>query len=238
LGAAVVIIGALFKIQHWPGAGLMLTVGLSTECMIFAISAFDPQHKEPDWSRVYPELAGDEPPENARNVSGEIARLMQEAAIDKELVTRLGDGMNKLVTTIGGLGEITNAKIATDEFTKKISLVTENVTKINESYQRSAEALSTLSESSASTKEYFHQMKSASLHLASLNSVYEMELNNSNRHSEALNKYQTTFSKTIQNLVDAELATSQLKDGFERLNKNLASLNTVYGNMLSAMGRA
>jgi gliding motility-associated protein GldL len=237
LGAAVVIVGALFKIQHWKGAGAMLILGLSTEAMIFAVSAFDPQKHEIDWTRVYPELAGEEPPENLSSTSGEIARLMKEAAIDKEIVMKMGEGLHKLVDTIGGIKEISNAQLATEAYTQKINQVTENVSKVNESYQKSAEALASLSESSASTKEYFSQMKAASLHLASLNSVYEMELNNTNRHSESLNKYQSAMAKTIQNLVDAESATTQLKDGFERLNKNLSSLNTVYGNMLSAMGR-
>ena len=57
IGAAVVIVGALFKIQHWPGAGPMLTVGLATEALIFIFSAFEPIHDEYDWSLVYPELA-------------------------------------------------------------------------------------------------------------------------------------------------------------------------------------
>jgi len=57
-GAAVVIVGALFKIQHYPGAGLMLVIGLSTEAVIFFFSAFEPPHEDVDWSLVYPELAG------------------------------------------------------------------------------------------------------------------------------------------------------------------------------------
>src|SRR5680860_155040 len=58
LGASVVIIGALFKIMHWPFAGPMLVIGLSTEAVIFAFSAFEPQHLALDWTLVYPELAG------------------------------------------------------------------------------------------------------------------------------------------------------------------------------------
>src|SRR5215469_13405860 len=58
LGAAVVIVGALFKIMHWPGASIMLTVGLLVEAVIFIFSAFEPLHEELDWTLVYPELAG------------------------------------------------------------------------------------------------------------------------------------------------------------------------------------
>ena len=56
-GAAVVIVGALFKIMHWPGAGPMLVIGLSTEAIIFIFSAFEPIHEDPNWELVYPELA-------------------------------------------------------------------------------------------------------------------------------------------------------------------------------------
>ena len=66
MGAAVVIIGALFKIQHWTGASLMLIVGLSVEALIFGLSAFDPVDKELDWSLVYPELAGGEAKERGK----------------------------------------------------------------------------------------------------------------------------------------------------------------------------
>ena len=235
-GAAVVIVGALFKIQHWKGAGTMLTVGLSTEALIFFVSAFDPQKHEIDWTRVYPELAGDEPPATARSVSDEVAKMLQEAKLDQATVNKLSEGMHNLIGTVGSLKDISNAAVATDEFTKKINLVTENVTRINDSYARSADALTSLTESSASTKEYFNQMKSAAVHLASLNNIYEMEMNNANKHSETLSKYQGNLTKTIQNLVDAEAATTELKEGFVKLNKNLASLNSVYGNMLNAMG--
>jgi gliding motility-associated protein GldL len=234
-GASVVIVGALFKIQHWKGAGVMLTVGLSTEALIFFVSAFDPQKHEIDWTRVYPELAGEEPPVAARSVSEEVAKMLQEAKLDQATVNKLSEGMHNLIGTVGSLKDISNAAVATDEFTKKINLVTENVTRINDSYARSAEALASLSESSASTKEYFAQMKSGAIHLSSLNNIYEMEMANANKHSEAMTKYQGSLTKTIQNLVDAETATTELKDGFVKLNKNLASLNNVYGNMLNAM---
>jgi len=237
-GASVVIVGALFKIQHWKGAGIMLTIGLSTEALIFFVSAFDPAatKHEIDWTRVYPELAGDEPPVTARSVSEEVAKMLQEAKLDQAAVNKLSEGMHNLIGTVGSLRDISNAAIATDEFTKKINLVTENVTRINDSYARSAEALSTLTDASASTREYFNQMKSGAVHLASLNNIYEMEMNNANKHSETLSKYQGNLTRTIQNLVDAEAATTELKEGFVKLNKNLASLNSVYGNMLNAMG--
>ena len=103
LGAAVVIIGAMFKIQHWPGAGPMLVVGLSTEAIIFFFSAFEKPHEDPDWSLVYPELnASDEEKEelktigNKKSVTQELDKMMEEAKIEPELLGRLGDGLRSL----------------------------------------------------------------------------------------------------------------------------------------------
>ncbi|MBW7845793.1 MAG: gliding motility protein GldL, partial [Bacteroidia bacterium] len=100
LGAAVVIVGALFKILHWKGADLMLMVGLGTEAMIFAISAFEPLHKETDWTLVYPELAGMEPDEKDKKKRGTISQqldqMLEEAKVGPELIQSLGNGLKSL----------------------------------------------------------------------------------------------------------------------------------------------
>src|SRR5690606_35498467 len=94
LGASVVIIGALFKIEHWPGASTMLIIGLGTEALIFAVSAFEPPHSEVDWTLAYPELAGiDDDELGGRKkrskpdpVAQELDRMLEEAKIGPELI--------------------------------------------------------------------------------------------------------------------------------------------------------
>ncbi|MBC8342693.1 MAG: gliding motility protein GldL [Bacteroidetes bacterium] len=290
-GAAVVILGALFKIQHWKGAGLMLTLGLSTEALIFFISAFDKQ-KEFDWSLVYPELDDEgEGMELKRSVSAEIDKMLEDAKIESHMVSRLGEGMNKFTNTLEGLKEVSNANIATSAYTEKVTAAAENLGVANEAYGKAAEAMSTLSEASGSGKEYFDQLQSASgnlaslnvmyekeieetnrhiqglgefnsnfssamaqlgsatentqtyfdeiskatQHLTSLNSMYEVELNEQSKHKEALNQYQEKLGDVLGNLSDAGALSIQLNEGFSKLNENLSSLNNVYGNMLSAM---
>ena len=237
LGASVVILGALFKIQHWPMAGMMLTLGLTTEAIIFAVSAFEPQHKKLDWTKVYPELGEDADAVQKGGVVGEIDKMLEEAEIDSKMISRLGQGMNSLAETASQMKDLSQTTVATQEFTEKIQAVTQNVGKINDTYEKTAEALSNLSTVSEQSKDYFDQMKAASRHLASLNALYEMELNDTDKHREALNKYQANLNRTIGNLVEAEEVTSGLKEGFVQLSKNLSSLNNVYGNMLSAMAR-
>src|SRR5262245_16533920 len=104
IGAAVVIIGALFKILHYEGADQMLFIGLSTEAIIFFLSAFEPPHQEPDWSKVYPELAEDyeapAAPVRISNKQGSITQQLdaslEKAKIGPELLDSLGKGLTNL----------------------------------------------------------------------------------------------------------------------------------------------
>src|ERR1041384_2268918 len=126
-GASIVIIGALFKIQHYKGAGGALIVGLSTEAIIFFFSAFEPPHEEVDWFLVYPELAGmhDDDPEARRKkkmtkdpIAQELDRLMAEAKIGPELVQSRGTGLKSLGDNARRLADLSRATVATDNYVK------------------------------------------------------------------------------------------------------------------------
>src|SRR5882762_92315 len=113
-GAAIVIVGAMFKIMHWPGAGPMLVVGLSTEAVIFFFSAFEPPHEEVDWSLVYPELAGMHGEEAAQiedkgSITEQLDTMLEDAKIGPELIASLGDGIRNLSDQAGKLTNITDA---------------------------------------------------------------------------------------------------------------------------------
>jgi gliding motility-associated protein GldL len=130
-GASVVIIGAMFKIMHWPGAGMMLVGGLSTEAVIFFFSAFEPLHEEVDWTLVYPELAGitdDDEMENYKDsitssrgtvVLEKFENLFEGSAITPDTIERLGEGFTKLSGTAGKMSEISEATVATQAFVLK-----------------------------------------------------------------------------------------------------------------------
>ena len=118
LGAAVVIVGALFKIMHWPGAGPMLVVGLSTEALIFAVSAFEPQHMPLDWTLAYPELAGMDDEHGHKKVDNgspveQLDNMLEDAKIDSELIESLGTGLRSLSTNASKLSEISDAEYDT-----------------------------------------------------------------------------------------------------------------------------
>lgn len=236
LGAAVVIIGALFKILHWEGANLMLMIGLFTEAGIFAISAFEPLHKEYDWTLVYPELAGMESKgKEKKSITASLDKMLEEARIEQGMVNRLGDGLRNLTENVSQMANMSSAATATNEYAERVRQASSSVGQLNDAYSKAIDAIGKMGESSDVTTDYYEQVSAVTQKLSSLNSVYEMELSETNNHIRQLNNFYSSLSRAVENLSDSESATNQLKDEFGRLNQNLASLNTVYGNMLSAM---
>lgn len=139
-GAAIVILGAMFKILHYPGADIMLVLGLTTEAVIFFFSAFEKPHEEYDWTLVYPELAGMEDPDtDIRNdkrlsASQELDRMMEEAKIDGELIESLGAGLRKFGDAADKLNSTVDAATATKEYGEQLTLASRNMESLNALY--------------------------------------------------------------------------------------------------------
>jgi gliding motility-associated protein GldL len=245
IGAAVVIIGALFKIQHWKGADEMLIVGLGTEALIFFLSAFQPTAKDPDWSLVYPQLAeGYDPstgnPSFAADNSGtgltrKLDDMLKDANVTPDAIKSLGEGLNRLSTTTSQLSTLGDATNATDEYTQKVRGAAQSLERINSAYQQTAEAMSAMADATSDAREYHLQVQNVTKNLGALNAVYEMELQDANTHLKSMNKFYGTLSQAMENLVTAGKDTEQFKDEVAKLTVNLNSLNRVYGNMLNAM---
>ena len=194
MGAAVVIVGALFKIQHWQGASIMLIVGLGVEALIFGLSAFDPVDKELDWSLVYPELAGgdakkkeakkENPAEAQGLLSQKLDNLLKEAKIDGALMESLGSSIKN--------------------------------------FESAAKGIAPTVDSISSQKKYSEEMSMAAAQMESLNSLYKVQLESASRNAEANKEIADNAAK--------------LKQEMQNMTQNIASLNNVYGGMLSAMG--
>jgi gliding motility-associated protein GldL len=240
LGAAVVIVGAMFKIMHWPGAGIMLVIGLSTEAVIFAASAFQPIHKDPDWSRVYPQLAedfydeGDEPATGA-GVTKKLDDMLASANVNQEVVTRLGQGLNNLSDSVSKMNSYADASVATSEYAENVKKATGSLNEMSGAYEKTAKAMNSMANASVDAQEYHSQVQNITKNLGALNAVYEMELQDANNHLRAMNKFYANLSSAMENMADASKDTQQFKDELSKLSRNLTSLNNVYGNMLSAM---
>ncbi|PWL40367.1 gliding motility protein GldL [Flagellimonas aquimarina] len=190
LGASVVIIGALFKILHWEfgplTGGLLLAVGLITEALIFAISAFEPVDDEYDWSLVYPELNNGQTKGNkndakqAKEAEGLLSRklddLLKEANIDSELFTSLGDSIKNFEGAAKGIAPTTDAIQHTKKYSEELSHAAAQMESLNslykvqlESASRQASINEEVVQNAGALKD---QMESLATNLSSLNGVY------------------------------------------------------------------
>lgn len=250
-GAAVVIVGALFKIMHWPGANMMLIIGLSTEAVIFIFSAFEPIHDEYDWTLVYPELAlghehGDEDMEelalanthsrnNNNGVSQELDNMLAEAKIDSELIQSLGDGMRNLSDTASKISNVADASAESANYTESLKNAAAKVEQLSDSYVKASESLMGLTNTQEDGASFGEQMQKVTSNLAALNNVYEMQLKGASESLEATQKIQGGITELMTNLADSVEDTKAYKTNIAELSKNLTALNKVYSNMLNAM---
>ncbi len=241
IGAAIVIIGALFKILHLKFANELLIVGLTTEALIFFLSAFEKPHEEYDWSLVYPELAGmdahSKPAKSANGatVSQQLDQMLEDAKIGPELIESLGTGLRTFGEKVSTISNVTDAATNSNEFASKLKQATKSVDELTSAYSQASSSLSEIAASSTDSKMYHEQVQTLAKNLSSLNSMYELELQDSNNHLKTLNKFYGNVSETMQNFSDSLNDARAFKDEVGKLSKNLASLNAVYGNMLSAM---
>jgi gliding motility-associated protein GldL len=185
MGAAVVIIGALFKLMHWPGASLMLIIGLSTEALIFGLSAFDAPEKELDWSLVYPELAGgqakprdkkENPTEAQGLLSQKLDNLLKEAKIDGELMASLGNSIKNFEGAAKAISPTVDYVASTKKYAEEMTKAATQLETLNSLYQvqlqaaeRNAQINNEVAENNLKLKD---QMQSLASNLQSLNSVY------------------------------------------------------------------
>jgi gliding motility-associated protein GldL len=204
LGASVVIIGALFKIQHWPLATLMLSVGLITESLIFFFSAFEPLHEEIDWSLVYPELAGipeDETPEIASyggihrgGVSGgggggggagsvalaKFDEMLEKAEITPDLFQKLGVGMKKLSESTVNMNAMGDVSAASSKYMNTINTANDSLGKLSDSYQSTAKLINDTSSTYRNMADSFSVIEVGG-------KSYQLQLESLNKNLSALN---------------------------------------------------
>lgn len=255
IGAAIVIVGAMFKIMHWPGAGAMLVGGLSTEAVIFFFSAFEPLHEDPKWELVYPELALAHDEEfdlhayidekgassqgggggSVTGITEKFDNLLEEAKIDAELLNRLGDGIRTLSDNAEGLKAVSGAAAATDSYVASLEGASSQVKNLSASYEKASESMLGLTSSMEEGTSFGEQMQKVSTNLAALNNVYELQLRGSSAHLEATEKFQAGVLEMMENLNASVKDTKAYKENMSMLSQNLTDLNQIYGNMLKAM---
>lgn len=233
-GAAIVIIGALFKIEHMPFASEMLIIGLSTEALIFFFSALEPPaHSEPDWSLVHPELRYEgEDTNTATTAVEEFDSLLKEANIDSKTLKNLGDGMRNLGDQASKMSDMADAAGATQEFSDSLIKASNRVDEMANTYEGVSDSLTGLVGSKEAGNSAGQNLERMNTNLGSLNAMYEMQL----QQLEANKELYSGMGELVKTLNDSVEDTKAYKEHIAALAQNLASLNTVYGNMLNAMG--
>lgn len=244
IGAAVVIVGALFKILHIEGADIMLMIGLLTEAAIFFLSAFEPPHQEVDWSKVYPELSEDyEAPATPTRISNrggasltqQLDASLEKAKIGPELLDSLGKGLTNLADSAKKMANISDAAVATNDYAVNVKKASTQLLEMNKSYDVAIKAVSSMSEASKDAGEYHAQVQKVTKNLQSLNAVYEMELKDADSHVKNMNKFYESLTGAMNGLSKVGDNTAKFTSELGKLTDNLTALNKVYGSMLTAM---
>lgn len=278
LGASVVIIGAMFKILHLPGAGITLGIGMITEAILFAIGVFDKPHMEYHWQNIFPALLEKEAqPLNISGgvvggVSGVVAGGATGAAgggvvpggipgLSDDEMQRLTDGIKNLSETATQLASLSSVVGSTEKLASTLDAASDAASSFIESQSTLNVATKGLEASYQSissdmdsvvkqTKNYGEKMESINSHLASINSVYELQLRNIQAQSESFGEQSEKVGLISNHLANicgevgkiqsaatvAAEESEKYKAGAVKLSQQVAELNKVYGNMLNALG--
>ncbi|VBB46820.1 Gliding motility-associated protein GldL [uncultured Paludibacter sp.] len=266
-GASIVILGAMFKILHLPYAWLMLGVGMSTEAIIFALGVFDKPHKEFDWAQIF-DFKNSEPQTlnvvggtSSSSVSQRSTALNYSESISDDDVKKLSEGIKNLSNTAESLQTISNVAVAANSLAKNIETASEaavNFTTTQQKLNDTTEKLSTsylgitsdMDAAINNTKSYAEKVAEMNKSLASINSIYEIQL----RHIQSQNEGLSLQAESIRNLsgkldeIVSDLSkmkettnisvveSQKYQSATTKLTKQVEDLNAVYGNMLNALG--
>lgn len=253
-GASIVMLGALFKINHYPGADYMLIVGLGTEALIFFFSAFEPAYTEPDWSLVYPELSGmyhnvDGGKLERKSPTQRLDDMLEKAKIDQSTIDRLGTGMAKLSENASQLTDLTGAAAATADFTTNVQAASSSAKQFGTSVAKDADA----------SGEYATSLKNVSESANSLTDAYSMaanvlksDMNTTEQFAETVKQATSSaqimsdsykrsaeiLSKSIEALDYTSAEGDAYNNQLRRISENLAALNAVYEIQLHGTNQA
>jgi len=229
--AVPVLLGALFKITHAPGADTWLKIGLYVEASIFLgyalLYVFSPP---PDGA-----LPAAVPVETGNPALKSMDKLLMEADITPTNLKKLSDGFTKLGATVNSLSDVTEVVKTTNEFGSKTKEATAAISTMSAAFNNSAATMASFNNASQSAKGFHEQVQVLTKNLGSLNTIYELELKESNNHLKALNGFYGRLAEASSTMMNSVEDANKAKDQISLLAGNLGKLNSVYGNMLSAM---
>jgi len=239
-GAALVIVGALFKLQHWKHSGPMLSIGLLTEAFIFFISAFEPPMEHPDWTRVYPELQDDyklteATDDSPTNIKSNFDAILNSTNITPELLAKIGKSLIDLSNTASGISDISAATLATDVYVRNLNSASESMIAFSDvNTQANASLNNSIGELVSSYSNTAHKIsETGDGMLAKLNDSsvkFTKQIDESgNKLVESYQKLSGSIEKGFKEL---DVNSSSYGENLHKLNKNIESLNVTYEKQL------
>jgi gliding motility-associated protein GldL len=253
VGASVVLLGALFKLQHWPGASTMLTAGMCTEAFIFALLGLLPPHADYYWERFYPDITESPHVEAYRkglkhgnlpkaggagagdSATKSLDKMLEEAAINTPNLKRVGENFEKFNKTVSQMKDISEATAATGVYSQSAREAATALDSMKNTFTGAAKTMSAFNEAAEDTAKFHSQVAILSKNLGTLNQIYEVELSDANNHLKAMNKFYSNLVNASEAMASSAKDATSAKEQIGMLAKNLTTLNQIYGNMLSAM---
>jgi len=231
--AVPVLLGALAKITHAAGADTWLKVGLYTEAAIFFVYAllyiFAPP---PEDGVVAAPSAGAELGNPALK---SMEKMLADADITPANLSKLGAGFQKLGSTVSSISDVGEIVKASGDYAQKTKSAAAALDQVKDAYLNTANSLTTFNAASESTKQFHSQVQVLTKNLSSLNTIYELELQESNNHLKALNQFYGKLAQTSAAMEGSVEDAKKAQQQIGLLATNLGRLNSVYGNMLTAM---
>ncbi|MCP4553165.1 MAG: gliding motility protein GldL [Bacteroidetes bacterium] len=259
-GASLVILGALFKINHYPYADEMLLVGLGTEAIIFFVSAFEPPHVEVNWGLVYPELSDsyngcDIGEESNKNYSQQLDTLLKDANVDAQLIDSLAVGLRNLSDSTTKIKDVSNASLATNEYVDKMRGATSSINDLSDTYKKTSESLS---KDIQVADEFSTNVKQASYQVSELSKSYGDASESLKSDVSAVKDFSNTVkdanesvrdladnykrsselvSKSAESLDSYEVEGALYNEQLKKISETMSSLNELYEMQLSSSSR-
>ncbi|HNP53556.1 MAG TPA: gliding motility protein GldL [Ferruginibacter sp.] len=233
IAAAAVIFGALQKILHTPIADIWLKIGLYTEAAIFLLYGIlyivYPSVKEDFEKGAHKAVPVGNPALNSMD------KMLQEADITPANLKKLSEGFQKLGSTVSGISDVSDVVKSTSDFSSKTKEATTAISSMATAFSSSASTMASFNNASESAKGFHEQVQVLTKNLGSLNTIYELELKESNNHLKALNSFYGKMAEASQAMMSSVDDANKAKEQISALANNLSKLNNVYGNMLTAM---
>lgn len=261
-GAAVVIIGALFKIMHWPYATYILSTGMLVEAFIFFLSAFEPQVEHFEWTNVFPELSkdylGEKTSKSFSSMGGGSSSSLD--VVDEETKNKIKEGLSKLASSVENIKDISDSAVASATYREamisaadamnKVSMsssqISSKIEGLNTAIESSSQGFEKISTSVNSYSDFIdnfqHSFKTNSDmftgNISILNSIYEIQIKNTNEYLATFGNVHQSV-KDIASQVSNTVESSKLyREESEKLGRNISNLNDVYGSMLSVFNNS